>query len=220
MLKYNEPMSKHCSLRSGGLTREFFSPKNATELSEFLSDNSKQVLFIGLGSNLLIRDHGFDGATIHTKHLKELAISGGIIDAESGTTLAKLSRFAQSNNKHGAEFLSAIPGSVGGALAMNAGAFGSEIWQYVVSVQTINLSGKVHQRKKSDFVIDYRSVSHKHIDEFFLSARFDFNLKQQNDDVRDLLEKRNSTQPIGVPSCGSVFKNPNGNYAAELIEAS
>ena len=220
MLKYNEPMSKHCSLRSGGLTREFFSPENATELSEFLSDNSRQVLFVGLGSNLLIRDHGFDGVTIHTKHLKELTISEGIIEAESGTTLAKLSRFAQSNNKHGAEFLSAIPGSVGGALAMNAGAFGSEVWQYVVSVHTINLSGQVNQRKKNDFVIDYRSVLHKHIGEFFLSARFDFNLEQQNDDVRDLLEKRNSTQPIGLPSCGSVFKNPNGHYAAELIEAS
>lgn len=220
MLKYNEPMSKHCSLRSGGFTREFFSPENSTELSKFLSDNSRQVLFVGLGSNLLIRDHGFDGVTIHTKHLNELTISEGIIDAESGTTLAKLSRFAQSNNKHGAEFLSAIPGSVGGALAMNAGAFGSEVWQYVVSVQTINLSGQINQRKKSDFVIDYRSVSHKHMDEFFLSARFDFNLEQQNDDVRDLLEKRNSTQPIGLPSCGSVFKNPNGHYAAELIEAS
>ena len=220
MLKYNEPMSKHCSLRSGGLTREFFSPNNVTELSEFLIGNSKQVLFVGLGSNLLIRDHGFDGVTIHTKHLKELTISEGVIDAESGTTLARLSRFAQSSNKHGAEFLSAIPGSVGGALAMNAGAFGSEVWQYVVSVKTINLNGKVHRRKKSDFVIDYRSVSHQHIDEFFLSARFDFNLKQQNDDVRDLLEKRNSTQPIGLPSCGSVFKNPKNNYAAELIETS
>ena len=220
MLKYNEPMSKHCSLRSGGLSREFFSPKNVTELSEFLNGNSRQVLFVGLGSNLLIRDNGFDGVTIHTKYLKELAISEGIIEAESGTTLAKLSRFAQSNNKHGAEFLSAIPGSVGGALFMNAGAFGSEIWQYVVSVQTIKLTGKIHQRKKSDYVINYRSVSHKHIDEFFLSARFDFNLKQQNDDVRDLLEKRNSSQPIGLPSCGSVFKNPNGHYAAELIEAS
>jgi len=167
MLKYNEPMSKHCSLRSGGLTREFFSPKNATELSEFLSGNSKQVLFIGLGSNLLIRDHGFDGATIHTKHLKELAISEGIIEAESGTTLAKLSRFAQSNNKHGAEFLSAIPGSVGGALAMNAGAFGSEVWQYVVSVQTINLTGKIQQRKKSDFVIDYRQCHINILTSFF-----------------------------------------------------
>ncbi len=220
MLKYNEPMSKHCSLRSGGHTREFFLPGNVTELSEFLSDNSRQVLFVGLGSNLLIRDHGFNGVIIHTKHLKELTISEGIIDAESGTTLARLSRFAQLNNRHGAEFLSAIPGTVGGALAMNAGAFGSEVWQYVVSVKTINLNGKVHQRKKSDFVIDYRSVSHKHIDEFFLSARFDFNLHQQNDDVRDLLEKRNSTQPIGLPSCGSVFKNPKSHYAAELIESS
>ena len=220
MLKYNEPMSKHCSLRSGGLTREFFSPENATELSEFLSVNSRQILFVGLGSNLLIRDQGFDGVTVHTKNLKELTISEGIIEAECGITLAKLSRFAQSNNNHGAEFLSAIPGSVGGALAMNAGAFGSEVWQYVVSVQTINLTGKVYQRKKSDFVIDYRSVSHKHIDEFFLSARFDFNLTEQNDDVRDLLEKRNSTQPIGLPSCGSVFKNPKDNYAAELIEKS
>ena len=89
-----------------------------------------------------------------------------------------------------------------------------------MSVQTIKLTGKIHQRKKSDYVINYRSVSHKHIDEFFLNARFDFNLEGQNDDVRDLLEKRNSTQPIGLPSCGSVFKNPNGNYAAELIEAS
>ena len=220
MLKYNEPMSKHCSLRSGGHTREFFLPGNVTELSEFLSDNSRQVLFVGLGSNLLIRDHGFNGVIIHTKHLKELTISEGIIDAESGTTLARLSRFAQLNNRHGAEFLSAIPGTVGGALAMNAGAFGSEVWQYVVSVKTINLNGKVHQRKKSDFVIDYRSVSHKHIDEFFLSARFDFNLQQQNDDVSDLLEKRNSTQPIGLPSCGSVFKNPKSHYAAELIESS
>ena len=86
---------------------------------------------------------------IHTKYLKELAISEGTIEAESGTTLAKMSRFAQSNNKHGAEFLSAIPGSVGGALAMNAGAFGSEIWQYVVSVQTINLTGKIQQRKRT-----------------------------------------------------------------------
>ena len=85
MLKYNEPMSKHCSLRSGGLTREFFSPKNATELSEFLSDNSKQVLFIGLGSNLLIRDHGFDGATIHTKHLKVLATINWMANKQLGT---------------------------------------------------------------------------------------------------------------------------------------
>ena len=220
MLKYDEPMSKHCSLRAGGITREFCSPENIEELSEFLNHNHLPLLFLGLGSNLLVRDNGFNGVTIHTKHLKEMSPSNGLIEAEVGATLAKLSRFAQTNLKHGAEFLSAIPGSVGGALAMNAGAFGSEIWQYVVSVRTINLSGKIQQRDKSDFVIDYRSVTHNHVDEFFISAQFDFDLEEANDDVGDLLHKRNSTQPIGLASCGSVFKNPNGNYAAKLIEES
>ncbi|MDP7553176.1 MAG: UDP-N-acetylmuramate dehydrogenase [Candidatus Thioglobus sp.] len=220
MLKYDEPMSKHCSLRAGGITREFCSPENIEELSEFLNHNHLPVLFLGLGSNLLVRDNGFNGVTIHTKHLNELTLSNGLIGAEVGATLAKLSRFAQTNLKHGAEFLSAIPGSVGGALAMNAGAFGSEIWQYVVSVRTINLAGKIQQRDKSDFVIDYRSVTHNHVDEFFISAQFDFDLEEANDNVRDLLHKRNSTQPIGLASCGSVFKNPNGNYAAKLIEES
>ena len=213
-------MSKHCSLRAGGITREFCSPENIEELSEFLNHNQLPVLFLGLGSNLLVRDNGFNGVTIHTKHLNELTLSNGLIGAEVGATLAKLSRFAQTNLKHGAEFLSAIPGSVGGALAMNAGAFGSEIWQYVVSVRTINLAGKIQQRDKSDFVIDYRSVTHNHVDEFFISAQFDFDLEEANDNVRDLLHKRNSTQPIGLASCGSVFKNPNGNYAAKLIEES
>ena len=220
MLKYDEPMSKHCSLRAGGITREFCSPENIEDLSEFLNHNHLPLLFLGLGSNLLVRDNGFNGVTIHTKHLNELSFSNGLIGAEVGATLSKLSRFAQTNLKHGAEFLSAIPGSVGGALAMNAGAFGSEIWQYVVSVRTINLAGKIQQRDKCDFVIDYRSVTHNHVDEFFISAQFDFDLEEANDNVRDLLRKRNSTQPVGLASCGSVFKNPNGNYAAELIEAS
>ena len=220
MLKYDEPMSRHCSLRAGGITREFCAPENIEELSEFLHHNNLPVLFVGLGSNLLIRDNGFNGVIIHTKNLKEMSFSKGLFEAEVGTTLAKLSRFAEINLKHGAEFLSAIPGSVGGALAMNAGAFGSEIWQYVVSVRTINLDGKIQQRGKSDFVIDYRSVTHNHVDEFFIDAQFNFDLEEANDNVRDLLHKRNSSQPIGLPSCGSVFKNPKGKYAAKLIEQS
>ena len=220
MLKYDEPMSRYCSLRAGGITREFCAPENIEELSEFLHHNNLPVLFVGLGSNLLVRDNGFDGVIIHTKNLKEMSFSNGLVEAEVGATLAKLSRFAETNLKHGAEFLSAIPGSVGGALAMNAGAFGSEIWQYVVSVRTINLDGKIQQRGKSDFVIDYRSVTHNHVDEFFIDAQFIFDLEEANDNVRDLLHKRNSSQPIGLPSCGSVFKNPKGKYAAKLIEQS
>ena len=220
MIKFNEPMSKHCSLRSGGMTSEFFLPEDINELSRFLKINVKPVLLVGLGSNLLVRDRGFNGVTIHTKNLKELNIKNKYIESGAGTSLAKLSRFAQANLKYGAEFLSAIPGSVGGALAMNAGAFGSEVWQYVVSVQTISLSGELQERFPNDYEINYRSVKHRFSDEFFISAQFDFNLNKPNDNVRELLDKRNSSQPIGLPSCGSVFKNPKDNYAAKLIESS
>lgn len=220
MIKFNEPMSKHCSLRSGGMTSEFFLPEDVNELSLFLKSNVKPILLVGLGSNLLVRDRGFNGVTIHTKNLKELNITNKYIESGAGTSLAKLSRFAQANLKYGAEFLSAIPGSVGGALAMNAGAFGSEVWQYVVSVQTISLSGELKERFPNDYEINYRSVKHRFSDEFFIGARFDFNLNKPNDNVRELLDKRNSSQPIGLPSCGSVFKNPKDNYAAKLIESS
>ena len=220
MIKFNEPMSKHCSLRSGGMTSEFFLPEDINELSLFLESNVKPILLVGLGSNLLVRDRGFNGVTIHTKNLKELNITNKYIESGAGTSLAKLSRFAQANLKYGAEFLSAIPGSVGGALAMNAGAFGSEVWQYVVSVQTMSLSGELQERFPNDYEINYRSVKHRFSDEFFISARFDFNLNKPNDNVRELLDKRNSSQPIGLPSCGSVFKNPKDNYAAKLIESS
>ena len=220
MIKFNEPMSKHCSLRSGGMTSEFFLPEDINELSLFLKSNVKPILLVGLGSNLLVRDRGFNGVTIHTKNLNELNITNKYIESGAGTSLAKLSRFAQAKLKYGAEFLSAIPGSVGGALAMNAGAFGSEVWQYVVSVQTISLSGELQERFPNDYEINYRSVKHRFSDEFFISARFDFNLNKPNDNVRELLDKRNSSQPIGLPSCGSVFKNPKDNYAAKLIESS
>ena len=220
MIKFNEPMSKHCSLRSGGMTSEFFLPEDINELSLFLKSNVKPILLVGLGSNLLVRDRGFNGVTIHTKNLKELNIKNKYIESGAGISLAKLSRFSQANLKYGAEFLSAIPGSVGGALAMNAGAFGSEVWQYVVSVQTISLSGELQERFPNDYEINYRSVKHRFSDEFFISARFDFNLNKPNDNVRELLDKRNSSQPIGLPSCGSVFKNPKDNYAAKLIESS
>ena len=220
MIKLNEPMSKHCSLRTGGQTSQFFVPQDEAALSNFLKNNKTQLLFVGLGSNLLVRDRGFDGTTIHTKNFNSLDISKDFIDSGAGASLAKLSRFSQANLKYGAEFLSAIPGSVGGALAMNAGAFGSEIWQYVVSVKTINLTGDIQERFPSDYKINYRSVIHQFSGEFFISARFNFDLKQPQDNVRDLLHKRNSTQPIGLASCGSVFKNPKDTYAAKLIESS
>jgi UDP-N-acetylmuramate dehydrogenase len=199
MLVHNESMSKHCSLRAGGQAKDFFTPDTLDELSDFLKNNQKPVLMLGLGSNLLVRDQGFDGVVIKLKHLDVLNISGNSIYVEAGTTLAKLSRFCESQGLHGAEFLSAIPGSVGGALAMNAGAFGNEIWQFVDSVTTISTAGIISKRNTTDFKITYRQVIANNKNEYFIAASFTFN-------------------QIGQASCGSVFKNPINHHAARLIE--
>ncbi|ALE52861.1 UDP-N-acetylmuramate dehydrogenase [Candidatus Thioglobus autotrophicus] len=220
VLKHSEPMASHCSLRAGGMAQDLFMPESIQTLAQFLQSNTKPVLLLGLGSNLLVRDSGFDGVVIKLTQLKSLHISQTHITAEAGVTLAKLSRFAQEKNLYGAEFLSAIPGTIGGALAMNAGAFGSEFWQFVKCVNTMNTSGEVFQRQPADFDIGYRQATPTHSHEFFISAELVFNQKPSNQNIQQLLQKRNNTQPIGLPSCGSVFKNPAKHYAAELIEKS
>lgn len=212
-------MKKHCSLRAGGDAKVFFIPNNSDELSQFLSNNQKPVLFLGLGSNLLVRDRGFDGVVIKLKQLNQLKLHQDGVYAQAGVSLAKLARFCHANNIQGAEFLSAIPGTVGGALAMNAGAFGAETWQFVTMVKTINNAGEIFYRKKQAFNISYRKVDAHHQDEYFLGANFHFDLLNQTQDIKTLLKKRNASQPTGLASCGSVFKNPKDQYAAKLIEA-
>jgi len=218
MITHNESMSKHCSFRVGGFAQIFFEPSSIQELSDYLKSNNLPVLILGLGSNILIRQKGFEGVVIKLGNLKELSTQGNFVSAQAGLTLAKLSRFCESNNLYGAEFLSAIPGTVGGALAMNAGAFGSEFWNHVVTVTTINSHGHIEQRDKLDFDIDYRYVNHHNRDEYFISAKLVFNDNPSQLNIKELLSKRNKLQPIGKASCGSVFKNPKKGYAAELIE--
>ncbi|MBT7002869.1 MAG: FAD-binding protein, partial [Candidatus Thioglobus sp.] len=128
MLTHNEPMSEHCSFRAGGLAQDFFIPESVNDLSKFLKNNQKSILILGLGSNLLVRDRGFDGVVIKLNNFKTLSMKNSIIEIGAGVTLAKIARFCETQKLNGGEFLSAIPGSLGGALAMNAGAFGSEIW--------------------------------------------------------------------------------------------
>lgn len=220
MLSENEPMSQHCSFRTGGLARYFFSPTSQCELSEFLKTNTKPILITGLGSNLLVRDCGFDGVVIQLNQLKKLRIKNKIIEAQAGVTLAKLSRFSGLHQCFGAQFLSTIPGSVGGSLAMNAGAFGSEIWDFVQNVSTINALGVVQCRAKSDFTIGYRQLHQKYQHEYFISATFCFNQHHNSQNIKTLLAERNQSQPIGLANCGSVFKNPPKQHAAALIEKS
>ncbi|BAS68100.1 UDP-N-acetylmuramate dehydrogenase [Bathymodiolus septemdierum thioautotrophic gill symbiont] len=213
-------MHKHCSLRAGGKVKDFFVPDTINELSDFLKNNQQPILILGLGSNLLVRDCGFNGTAIKLTHLNQLTFKDGLIHAGAGVTLAKLSRFCESQQLNGVEFLSAIPGSVGGALAMNAGAFGADIWSFVESVNTINHSGKVFMRDKSEYDIAYRSVIPHQKDEIFIGANLKTSQTEKQDNIKVLLKKRNESQPIGLPNCGSVFKNPPNNHAAKLIEDS
>ncbi|KAA0446218.1 MAG: UDP-N-acetylmuramate dehydrogenase [Candidatus Thioglobus sp.] len=220
MMLSNESMRKHCSLRAGGMVENLFIPNDFDELSDFLKNNQQPVLMLGLGSNLLVRDSGFAGTAIKLTKFNKLQFQDGIMSAGAGVTLAKLARFCQEKGLKGAEFLSAIPGSVGGALAMNAGAFDAEIWSFVKSVSTINTAGEVFIRDKSAFEIGYRSVKAHTKNEFFIKADLYFANNNAKQNIKDLLKKRNNSQPIGLANCGSVFKNPKGSYAAELIEKS
>lgn len=219
MLVENVPLSKHTSLRTGGMAKWLYTPETQAQLSDFLASNQQPIALLGLGSNFLLRDQGFDGVLIKLSNLNQLSLTQPSVQAQAGVTLAKLSRFVQDSGQYGAEFLAAIPGNVGGALAMNAGCFGSEIWDFVTQVHTMDHQGQLHQRQADDFSIGYRQVQPKFADEFFISASFDFSKAPENQQVKTLLKQRQNTQPMGLPSCGSVFKNPPGHYAAQLIEA-
>ncbi len=222
----DEPMSKHTSWRIGGTADRFYTPADIDDLAMFITTlpDDEEIIFVGLGSNMLVRDGGIRGTVISLKgSLSEImTVSPGVLRVGAGTSCAKLARYCHRNDLLGGEFFAGIPGLVGGALAMNAGAFGDETWNSVRKVQTIDRFGAVHERTAGDYKVEYRKVI-GHEDEWFVSAEFEFNSGDGEvaaGKVRALLEKRNKTQPTGLPSCGSVFKNPQGDYAARLIEAS
>ncbi len=225
-LRYDEPMSRHTSWRVGGPADCFFVPDDLEDLKLFLSQLAadEPLTWIGLGSNLLVRDGGIRGTVIATKNvMSELEdLPSSQIRAGSGLPCAKLARHTVKAGLTGAEFLVGIPGTVGGALAMNAGAWGSETWNIVKSVVTINRKGELHERDKSEFVIGYRSVT-RPAEEWFLSALLQLEPDTHStgsNTLSEFLSRRSQTQPMGEPSCGSVFRNPAPDMpAARLIEA-
>jgi UDP-N-acetylmuramate dehydrogenase len=183
----------------------------------------------GLGSNLLVRDGGLRGTVIFTHRalrsirLDHLGARGGGIHAEAGVACPKVARYAALNGLAGAEFLAGIPGTVGGALAMNAGCFGGETWDIVAHVLTLDRSGKTRARTREDYEIDYRRVALKQpLEEWFIGASFRLtrgSAEESRGKITELLKRRIATQPLGEPNAGSVFRNPPGDYAARLIEA-
>ncbi len=229
-LRENEPMSKHVSWRAGGPARRFFAPADLEDLSAFLGQlpDDEPVLFVGLGSNLLVREGGWRGTVVLTYgSSKPLRLEEGLVYAEAGAACPKVARFAADNNLGSAEFLTGIPGTVGGALAMNAGCYGGETWDIVERVVTINRHGQLRRRSKEEFEFSYRHCELKADassdgDEWFASAHFKLpegDKQESRAIMQALLTKRRSTQPLQLPNAGSVFRNPpEGKTAARLIQ--
>lgn len=223
-LRFDEPMSRHTSWRVGGPAETFFIPASLEDLATFLAelDLDTPLFWHGVGTNLLVRDAGLPGVVISAaKILKHLEKSGDHrVTAGAGVPCTQLARQCIRWQLGPSEFFAGIPGTVGGALAMNAGAHGGETWERVESVRTIDRYGELHQRLPEEYRVAYRSVKGPS-QEWFIEAtfRFDADVTPSADTMNTMLARRKSTQPLGLPSCGSVFRNPTGDYAARLIEA-
>jgi len=224
-VRRDEPMSRHTSWHVGGPAEVFFNPRDRAELAAFLRalPDGVPIHWVGLGSNMLVRDGGLKGVVISTHgtldrldRLNETHVYG-----EAGLACARIAKQCIKWGLGPAEFFAGIPGTLGGALAMNAGAFGGETWRHVIEVETIDRHGEQRTRPTSDFKIGYRQVTPSAPGEWFLAAKMTFERSPAVNDaqVRELLERRKASQPIGAWSCGSVFTNPPGEHAARLIEA-
>ena len=226
-LREREPMARHVTWRAGGAVRVAYFPADLDDLVAFMRGlrQDEPVMFVGLGSNLLVRDRGYDGTVVFTHAaLKSLRMEAdGSIYAEAGVAAPKVARFAANYAREGAEFLAGVPGTVGGALAMNAGCYGGETWNLVARVRTLDRSGELRTRPPQDFSVSYRHAGLRSAtDEWFMAAWFTLapgDAEASRQRIKELLEKRIASQPLQLPNCGSVFRNPNGDHAARLIEA-
>jgi UDP-N-acetylmuramate dehydrogenase len=226
----DEPMARHVSWRAGGSARRAYVPADLDDLAAMMRSLSpaERVMFVGLGSNLLVRDGGFRGTVVFTHGtLKAMELrEQGVVVAQAGVAAPKIARVAAMHDLVGAEFLAGIPGTVGGALAMNAGCYGGETWRVVKSVQTLGRDGVLREREAREFEIGYRHVAPLPEDmrgeEWFVAARFAFargDGAQARSTIKTLLARRIASQPIDQANAGSVFRNPVGDHAARLIEA-
>lgn len=224
---FDVPLRDLNSWRVGGVADQFYFCTDKEKLSYNLQKRNFKlpIMFIGLGSNTLFRDGGFRGTIIAMhKGLNHIKLEDQLFYAESGVSCSKLAKYIARLGYANSAFLAGIPGTLGGALAMNAGCYGSETWDFVDKVLTIDQNGIEHLRKKEEFDIAYRHVENKkNPQEFFIAAWLEFqegNKEKAELDIKKLLEKRKLTQPLNWPTAGSTFRNPDGHFAAKLIEES
>ena len=224
-VRRDEPMSRHTSWHVGGPAEVFFNPRDRTELAIFLRSlpDDVPIHWVGLGSNLLVRDGGLKGVVISTHGTLDRfdRLSQTEVYGEAGVPCARIARQCVKWGLGQGEFFAGIPGTLGGALAMNAGAFGGETWRHVLEVETIDRCGKERTRAASEFKTSYRQVTPPAPEEWFVAAKLTFEPNSGVDkaQIDELLERRKASQPIGEWSCGSVFTNPPGDHAARLLES-
>jgi UDP-N-acetylmuramate dehydrogenase len=223
-VRHDEPLSRHTSWHVGGPAEIFFNPRDRADLAAFLRGLPAEVPihWIGLGSNLLVRDGGIPGVVISSHGTLDVLerLDETTVQAECGVACARLARQCIRWGLGPAEFFAGIPGTVGGALAMNAGAFGGETWRHVRELQTIDRRGVERRRPAAEYQIAYRQVTPPAPEVWFVAASLSFERRPEAHagEVRALLARRRESQPIGAWSCGSVFTNPPGDHAARLIE--
>ena len=226
LLQQNVSMARHTSWRVGGPARVFFEPADRDDLIAYVRrlPADEPVLWLGLGSNLLVRDGGFAGTVIHLHGALDALRreDTATVFAEAGTHCARLAKFARDERLAGLGFMAGIPGTVGGALAMNAGAWGGETWPMVRQAEIIRRDGGTEWLPAGDFRFAYRHVEAPPRALGFIAARFAVTGDADGAHERytkESLAKRKATQPVGKPSAGSTFRNPPGDHAARLIES-
>ncbi len=227
-LRRDAPLARYTSWRCGGPADLLYLPADRDDLAAFVRawPPGEPLTVIGLGSNVLVRDGGVRGATVvmHSTHAM-VEWRDGFVYADAGVASPKVARFAALHARGSAEFLAGIPGTIGGALAMNAGCYGGETWTYVARVEVLTRAGEFELRKRAHYSIGYRSVhgaGDTPPDGIFTAAWFDFPPGDMDDaraTIRAFLKRRIATQPLEIPNAGSVFRNPQEDHAARLIES-
>lgn len=222
----NKPLKEHTYTKLGGNADYFVTPTTPSEVQrvvQFANKENIPLTLLGNGSNLIIKDGGIRGIVMYLGEFDNVTVDGTIIRAESGALIADVSKFALNKSLTGLEFACGIPGSVGGALFMNAGAYGGEIKDVLVSATVVDQKGDIMELKASDLDLAYRKSNIP--DNGYIVLEATFQLKEGNYEeikavMEDLTEKRESKQPLEYPSCGSVFKRPPGYFAGKLIQDS
>lgn len=227
-LAHDAPLARYTTWRAGGRADMLYLPAGRDDLALFLRTlpAGLPVTVLGLGSNTLVRDGGIRGAVVVMHDAgAALAVADGLVYADAGAASPKLARFAASHGCAEAEFLAGVPGTVGGALAMNAGCYGGETWRHVARVEVLLRDGTFAVRTPADYDIGYRSVrahAPRSTPEIFTGAWFRFPPGDgiaARARIKELLARRIATQPLSLPNAGSVFRNPPGDHAARLIES-